>query len=77
MRILLIDDEASLRRTLRIALESMEHSVAEASTGDQALSGISSPPAARHASVPALTWEAHPQRSFNNCLKYMTTTPVR
>jgi NtrC-family two-component system response regulator AlgB len=37
MRILLIDDEASLRRTLRIALESMEHSVAEASTSDQAL----------------------------------------
>ena len=37
MRILLIDDEASLRRTLRIALESMEHSVAEASTSDQVL----------------------------------------
>ena len=31
MEILLIDDEASLRRTLRTTLESMRHTVAEAS----------------------------------------------
>jgi NtrC-family two-component system response regulator AlgB len=37
MQILVIDDEASLRRTLRIALESMDHKVAEASGSDQAL----------------------------------------
>ncbi len=37
MKILLIDDELSLRRTLRTTLESMGHSVAEASTADVAL----------------------------------------
>jgi NtrC-family two-component system response regulator AlgB len=37
MDILLIDDEVSLRRTLRTTLESMGHSAAEASSGDQAL----------------------------------------
>jgi NtrC-family two-component system response regulator AlgB len=37
MNILIIDDEASLRRTLRTALESMEHNVAEARDGGQAL----------------------------------------
>ncbi len=37
MNILIIDDEASLRRTLRIALESMGHSVAEAGHSAQAL----------------------------------------
>src|SRR5262245_43496846 len=37
MDVLLIDDEASLRRTVRIALESMGHSAAEAATGEQAL----------------------------------------
>jgi NtrC-family two-component system response regulator AlgB len=37
MNILLIDDEASLRRTLRIALETMHHRVAEARDGAQAL----------------------------------------
>jgi NtrC-family two-component system response regulator AlgB len=37
MNILLIDDETSLRRTLRIALESMGHQVAEARDGPQAL----------------------------------------
>src|SRR5436305_1934743 len=36
MQILLIDDEASLRRTLRATLESMGHSVGEAATGEQA-----------------------------------------
>jgi NtrC-family two-component system response regulator AlgB len=35
--ILIIDDEASLRRTLRTALESMGHQVAEARDGSQAL----------------------------------------
>jgi NtrC-family two-component system response regulator AlgB len=37
MDLLLIDDEASLRRTLRTVLESMRHSVAEAASADQAL----------------------------------------
>jgi NtrC-family two-component system response regulator AlgB len=37
MDILVIDDETSLRRTLRTALESMGHAVAEAAAGDQAL----------------------------------------
>ncbi len=37
MDLLLVDDEVSLRRTLRITLESMGHAVAEASTGEQAL----------------------------------------
>ncbi|HZV07035.1 MAG TPA: sigma-54 dependent transcriptional regulator [Gemmataceae bacterium] len=37
MELLLIDDEASLRRTLRTALESMRHTVAEAGSADQAL----------------------------------------
>jgi two-component system, NtrC family, response regulator AlgB len=37
MEILIIDDEASLRRTVRTALESMGHGVAEAASGDQAV----------------------------------------
>jgi NtrC-family two-component system response regulator AlgB len=37
VNILLIDDEASLRRTLRIALEAMHHHVIEACDGSQAL----------------------------------------
>ena len=37
MDILLIDDEVSLRRTLRTTLESMGHTAAEASSGDQTL----------------------------------------
>jgi NtrC-family two-component system response regulator AlgB len=37
MDLLLIDDEASLRRTLRTVLESMQHRVAEAASADQAL----------------------------------------
>jgi NtrC-family two-component system response regulator AlgB len=37
MDILLIDDEASLRRTVRTTLESMGHAVAEAASGEQAL----------------------------------------
>ncbi len=36
MDILLIDDETSLRRTLRTTLESMGHAVAEAGSGDEA-----------------------------------------
>jgi NtrC-family two-component system response regulator AlgB len=36
MDVLLIDDEASLRRTLRTTLESMGHTVAEAASGEQA-----------------------------------------
>jgi len=38
--ILLIDDEASLRRTLRTALESTGHAVAEAADGPQALARL-------------------------------------
>src|SRR5207253_587860 len=37
MNILLIDDEASLRRTMRTALETMDHQVSEAKDGTQAL----------------------------------------
>lgn len=37
MDLLLIDDEASLRRTLRTALESMGHTVVEAGSAEQAL----------------------------------------
>ena len=40
MDILLIDDEVSLRRTLRTTLESMGHSAAEASSGEQALTAV-------------------------------------
>jgi NtrC-family two-component system response regulator AlgB len=38
--LLVIDDEVSLRRTLRTALESMGHRVSEAATGDQALESL-------------------------------------
>src|SRR5215471_17008467 len=37
MNVLLIDDEASLRRTMRTALETMSHQVNEAKDGTQAL----------------------------------------
>jgi NtrC-family two-component system response regulator AlgB len=37
MNILIIDDEASLRRTLRITLETMQHQITEASDGARAL----------------------------------------
>src|SRR5262245_14772531 len=37
MEILVIDDDASLRRTIRTALEVMQHGVAEARNGAQAL----------------------------------------
>lgn len=37
MRLLIVDDEASLRRTLRLTLESMQHQVAEAATGAAAV----------------------------------------
>ena len=40
MTLLLIDDEVSLRRTLRTALESMGHEVAEAATSAQALERV-------------------------------------
>ncbi len=40
MDLLLVDDEISLRRTLRTTLESMGHTVSEATTGDQALEQI-------------------------------------
>jgi NtrC-family two-component system response regulator AlgB len=40
MHVLLIDDDASLRRTLRTALESMRHDIADAVGGDQALEAV-------------------------------------
>jgi len=40
MKILIIDDETSLRRTLRIALESMGHAAAEARDARQALDAL-------------------------------------
>lgn len=41
MRLLIVDDEVSLRRTLRLTLESMKHQVAEAATGSTALHLVS------------------------------------
>src|SRR5262245_32657144 len=38
--LLVIDDEASIRRTLRTALESMHHRVTEASDGPRALESL-------------------------------------
>src|SRR5262245_60477189 len=40
MNLLLIDDETSLRRTLRLTLESMKHRVVEAATGQAALAAL-------------------------------------
>ena len=37
MRVLIVDDEPNIRRTLRIALEAMGHAVEEAATGREAL----------------------------------------
>jgi len=37
MRVLIVDDEPNIRRTLRVALEAMGHSIAEAATGREAL----------------------------------------
>jgi NtrC-family two-component system response regulator AlgB len=44
MELLLIDDEASLRRTVRITLESMGHQVAEAASAEQALTRVRQQP---------------------------------
>src|SRR5438105_6256994 len=44
MNILIVDDEASLRRTLRIALESMIHHVVEARDGRNALDALEREP---------------------------------
>src|SRR4051794_39796845 len=41
LNILIVDDEASLRRTLRIALQSMGHTVTEAANSAQALELLS------------------------------------
>ena len=37
MRVLIVDDEPNIRRTLRVAMEAMGHAVEEASTGREAL----------------------------------------
>src|SRR5579871_783864 len=42
VNILIVDDEATLRRTLRITLESMGHRVAEAATQAQARNALES-----------------------------------
>jgi two-component system, NtrC family, response regulator AlgB len=44
MKILIIDDEASLRRTLRVTLEGLGHVVAEARDGAQALEQVGNRP---------------------------------
>jgi two-component system, NtrC family, response regulator AlgB len=44
MRILIIDDEPNIRRTLRIALEGMGHSVDEAATSSEALDRVGRAP---------------------------------
>ncbi len=41
MNVLLIDDDASLRRSLRLALETMQHRVTEARNGDEAQVALS------------------------------------
>lgn len=41
MRLLIVDDEVSLRRTLRLTLESMKHQVAEVASGSAALHLVS------------------------------------
>ena len=40
MNILVIDDDANLRKSLRLALETMHHRVTDASDGDQALAQL-------------------------------------
>lgn len=40
MNLLIVDDEAGLRRTLRLTLESMKHRVAEAASGQPALAAM-------------------------------------
>ena len=37
MRVLLVDDEPNIRRTLRLTLEPMGHSIAEASSCESAM----------------------------------------
>jgi NtrC-family two-component system response regulator AlgB len=44
MRVLIVDDEANIRRTLRIALEAMGHAVREAASGPEALGEVESQP---------------------------------
>jgi two-component system, NtrC family, response regulator AlgB len=44
MRILIVDDELNIRRTLRVALESMGHSVVEAVSGPDALRDVERQP---------------------------------
>lgn len=44
MRILIVDDEPNIRRTLRIALEAMNHSVTEATSGAEALRHLEAKP---------------------------------
>ncbi len=44
MRILIVDDEPNIRQTLRVALETMGHTVEEATTGPQALSAAEAQP---------------------------------
>jgi NtrC-family two-component system response regulator AlgB len=44
MQVLVVDDDATLRRTTRIALESMKHQVAEARDGGEALDRVAQRP---------------------------------
>jgi two-component system, NtrC family, response regulator AlgB len=44
MRVLIVDDEPNIRRTLRAALEAMGHAVQEAATGAEALRGVERQP---------------------------------
>jgi two-component system, NtrC family, response regulator AlgB len=44
MRILIVDDEPNIRRTLRVALEAMGHSVGEAASGPEALREVERQP---------------------------------
>ena len=44
MRVLIVDDEPNIRRTLRIALESFGHAVAEAASPTEALNRLNEAP---------------------------------
>ena len=46
MHILIVDDEPNIRRTLRIALEAMGHTVVEAATGTAAVRQVARRPCA-------------------------------
>ena len=91
MDLLLVDDEVSLRRTLRITLESMGHTVAEAATSEQArelvrgrdfdLTAAASHPAllgeGRHPSIPVSRLMRGTTRSSGRCLRVVISARIK